>query len=491
MSSAEFSKIRSILWPIHSRELKKFLPMSAIIFFILFNYTILRNMKDTLVVNSAGASLITFLKLYCVTPSAVLFVVMYMKVSSLVSRENIFYVMLAPFLVFFLIFAFFLYPNVDAIHPAKETIEGLYKTAPNLKGFIDIYAYWSYSLFYVLSEIWGSVGVSLLFWQFANQVVKMDESKRFYALFIAIGNLSLIACGVISSYLSSGVESIIPKGMDKWTFSLTVQMVLVAIGGTIAMLLYRWLHVAVLPFEKQDEEQKPKKGKKEKPGLGESMRIIFASKHLQLIAALVIAYGVSINLVEVQWKNQVKNYYLGDKVGFNKFMNVYSMWTGFTSIIFGWFVGSGILKKLSWSIAAIVTPLAVLAGGVVFFVATFSGGIFNSLGINPIAVAAFMGAGVVLVSKVIKYGLFDPTKEMAYIPLDVELKTKGKAAVDVIGGRVGKAGGAFTQSMLLVLMATTNVVAIAPFSAAIFLVVCVMWCYAVKALGKEMKKFQS
>ena len=46
----EFSKLRRIFFPIHSYELKKAIPMGMIFFFILFNYTCLRNIKDSLIV---------------------------------------------------------------------------------------------------------------------------------------------------------------------------------------------------------------------------------------------------------------------------------------------------------------------------------------------------------------------------------------------------------------------------------------------------------
>jgi ATP:ADP antiporter, AAA family len=495
----EFTGLRALLWPIHNHELKKFLPLAFIMFCILFNYTLLRDTKDTIVVNSAGAQAISFLKLYCVTPAAVLFVIFYAKLTNIMSRENVFYAVVMPFLIFFGAFAFIIYPNLQALHPSPETITALKSSYPALGGFIDIYAYWSFSLFYVLAEIWGSAMIALMFWQFANHVVRMRESKRFYALFLVIGNLSLILSGQAVVFCSEDIKQFFPTHEEAWQMSLYLMMGSVVIFGFIAMALYRWMHTSVLTdkrFFDPEEIAAPKK-KKEKPSLMESVKIIFRSPELGLIAVLIMAYGVTVNLVEVQWKNQLGLYYAGDKGGYNAFMGNFSTITGIFTILFGWLVGSNVLRRVSWFSAAVITPLVITVLGTVFFFFIFAKDwvefILQALATTPVAAACFLGAGIVIVSKGIKYGLFDPTKEMAYIPLDDELKTKGKAAVDVIGGRAGKAGGAFVQSNLQILLASTvvaggaNVVSVtAPYAFVIFAVVGLLWLYAVKGLSKKV-----
>lgn len=496
----EFTGLRAALWPIHNHELKKFLPLAFIMFCILFNYTLLRDTKDTIVVSSAGAGAISFLKLYCVTPAAILFVIFYAKLTNVLSRENVFYAVVTPFLVFFGAFAFIIYPNLEAFHPSVESITLLKESYPTLTGFIDIYAYWAFSLFYVLSEIWGSAMIALMFWQFANHVVRMNESKRFYALFLVIGNISLIFSGKFVVFCSQDIKQYYSTLEEAWQVSLYLLMGSVVIFGFIAMGLYKWMHTSVLTdkrFFDPETDTGPKKKKKEKLSLGESAKMIIRSPELGLIAILIMAYGVTVNLVEVQWKNQLGLYYAGDKGGYNAFMGNFSAITGIFTIAFGWLVGSNVLRRVSWFTAATITPLVITVLGSIFFAFIFAKEwvdfILEALATTPVAAACFLGAGIVIVSKGIKYALFDPTKEMAYIPLNDELKTKGKAAVDVIGGRAGKAGGAFVQSNMQMILATVGlsggahlVAPTAPYAFVVFAIICVAWLYAVKALSKKV-----
>ena len=94
-----------------------------------------------------------------------------------------------------------------------------------------------------------------------------------------------------------------------------------------------------------------------------------------------------------------------------------------------------------------------------------------------------------VLSKATKYSFFDPTKEMAYIPIDRELKTKGKAAVDIVGARLAKALGALLQSSLFIIFPAASYATITPYLMVIFIIVALIWMFDVKLLFAEYDKF--
>src|ERR1700722_5155542 len=181
----EFGKWRSFFWPIHTFELKKVLPMFLMFFGISFNYTILRDTKDTLIVTApgSGAEAIPFIKVWLVVPCAIIFMLIYAKLSNVLSKQKLFFAVVAPFLVFFASFSTVIYPHRDLLHPtvAADALQAM--LPEGLMGLVAIFRNWTYAVFYVLAELWGSVMLSLMFWGFANDITRVGEAKRFYALF--------------------------------------------------------------------------------------------------------------------------------------------------------------------------------------------------------------------------------------------------------------------------------------------------------------------
>ena len=494
----EFSKLRRMLFPIHSYEMKKAIPMGFIFFFILFNYTCLRNLKDALVVTNSGAEALSYLKLFCVTPSAILFMLVYTKASDILKNEHLFYATLSPFLLFFGLFAFVIYPNREWFHPSAETIAAWQAAYPTLHWPIALIGIWSYGVFYVLAELWGSTLISLSFWPFANQVCKMSEATRMYAFFGLMAQFSLLFVGVVGKWASDIRNSVAP-GEDPWQKTLNYLLSTVVIFGVLTMLIYRWIYTNVLTDKRlYDKPELPGvKKKKKKAGLVESFKTIFTSPYLGLIAMLVICYGISVNLIEGLWKSQLKVQYPNEN-DYNTFMSMNTIYTGIASMVM-LIVGSNVLRIFRWVSAALITPLVFTIGGILFFTfIVFKDNLTESLanlGTSPVFMAVILGAVIIIIAKATKYALFDLTKEMAYIPLDEEMKVKGKAVVDVVGGRLGKSGGAFIQVVCFSIgTAITGIkptyFEIVPYLFGMFVIICVLWLLSVKSLGKKVEAAQ-
>jgi ATP:ADP antiporter, AAA family len=328
----------------------------------------------------------------------------------------------------------------------------------------------------------------LLFWQFANQITKTEEAKRFYSMFGLLGNVALPLVAVTFHLFLSEDTHIVPENVK-----LIPVLCVTILSGLMVIFLYGWINRNVLTDPRLYDAGAPgaAKKKKAKLSLGESFKMILTSRYLGLLVTLVLAYGISINLVEGVWKSKIKELYPTVE-SYTAYMGTFQAYQGVVAILF-MLVGSNILRKVSWATAAIFTPIMILITGLAFFsFIFFDKGIGLELaaflGTGPLALAVMVGMAQNVLSKATKYSLFDSTKEMAYIPLDDEMKSKGKAAVDVIGGRFGKSGGGIIQSTFFMLIPSFTFTEATPYFAGIFFLVVILWIFAVSALGKEYAK---
>ncbi|MDR1488483.1 MAG: NTP/NDP exchange transporter [Holosporales bacterium] len=495
-ATPEFSKWRGILFPVHNFELKKFLPMGLMMLGILFIYTLVRDLKDTLMVTKAtggGAETLGFIKLYGVTPAAILSMMVFVKLANIFSKEKLFYVIVTFFLGFYVVFGFILYPLRDYIHMSADTIASLQASWPTLHWVWPVIGNWSYALFYILAELWGSVVLGALFWQFANEITRVKEARRFYSLFGFVGNFGLLASGTVIVICAGLAKKGDALGLtDTFQQNLKYQTGAVIFFGLLVIGLYRWMNKKVLTDPKLYAPGEGKK-KKEKINLGflKSLKCIVTSKYLLMIAILPLAYGISINLVECVFKGQIKMLY-PDANDYNAFMGKLSFITGSVTIIV-MLIGTNILRIFSWKVAAAITPIFIAITATVFYGAVMyenaMGMTATICGASVLVIAVYTGFIQNSFSKGVKYSLFDSTKQMAFIPLDQEMKIKGQAAIEIIAGRGGKSGGAAIQSTLLMIVGGgVSLSSMVNILGTIVLIITALWIMSVFGISKEFEK---
>ncbi len=492
----EFSKIRSFLWPIHMRELKKFVPMLVIFFFIGFNYSILRITKDALVVTApgSGAEALPFIKVWAILPMAFLFTFIFTRVSNRLNREKVFYFMMSIFIAYFLLFNFILYPYRESLHP-HELADRIQSCLPlGLKGLVAIFRNWTYSTFYIMSEMWSTIIMTVLAWGFANDVTSVKDAKRYYGVLGIAINISGIAAGHIVTTLSNHTYNpALGVGSDAWGQSIFLINSIVILGALICVASFRYMHKQGHGYN--SEIYKHHHGEsKVKMGLRKNFAYLAKSKYLICISVIVVMYNIAINLIEVVWKDQMKQL-CPNPNEFNAYMGQVLTAGGIVATIISIFVLGHVIRRFSWKSNAMISPIILISTGIAFF----SFILFKDtvtlkkvaywVGTSPLAVGVFLGSVQNCLARASKYTFFDSTKEIAFIPLSKESKLKGKAAIDGVGSRLGKSGGSVIHQGLLVFSGT--VALSTPYVAVLLFGVITAWMIAVKSLGKQFSQLVS
>jgi len=278
----------------------------------------------------------------------------------------------------------------------------------------------------------------------------------------------------------------VEEGVDPWQMSLVYLISACLISGCLLLGAFTYMQRVVVNDPNLVEEKQTKKAKsKSNMSMGESIRYLMNDTYILDLGVLVIGYGMAINLIEVTWKSRLKLQY-PEANDYAAFMGKYSSATGYCTIGL-MLVGQRFLAWFGWGVTAVCTPVVCLVTGFFFFSLILFPAMWDpvatSLGYDALLLSVLVGTAQNVGTKATKYGMFDPTKEMAYIPLDAEQKTKGKAAIDVIAGRMGKSGGSLIQQFLIIFLGTLS--ACAPYIGIFLLLITLGWIRAVWRLNTQ------
>ncbi len=480
-TSKPLGKFRKRFFPIYNHELPQISPLFILFFLVTMNYGILRSMKDALIQATGGAVLIARVKFFAVIPSAVLFKFMYDTLSRKTGSNGRVYGVLLYFIGFFLLYWFVLHHFTSSENPTKEM--------PVWEAFSMV---WPSVLFYINAEMYGSLVLSVVTWAFVNEITPRKLGERCYSTFSISTGVATFIAGYLSSYLSAPA-------------SQPVLITIIITGNVLYILVYFYFtrNIALHP---EQYTIAPKKGKKKKKlGFIDSVKYLFTSEnagYIFLILCLVVSYGIGVNLFEAvykEWLNHVADlkYHINSE-GFassKEYRKAFSMQMsglqlqliGITSLVTTLFLASFVNNK-GWRIAALFVPVSFFILVVAFFSAIT---LMDRNDVQSASGVLYLGVTVVVCVKSFKYVFFDRTKELLYKGFSTpEEQAYSKSAVDGVGSRFGKAGGAFIVQFLTTWVCGFDVLDITGIFFLLVMVTVSLWIFAVLSAEKKYQKMK-
>lgn len=488
--SSSFGKLRSLLWPIHRSECKKVLSMVVLFFLLCVSYSLLRNLKDIVVLTAknSGAEVLPFIKVWGILPAAIIGTWGYTQLCSRFKREKVFYIVISSFLIFFLMFAFILNPLKEIFHfHGLQTY--LMEVLPSgFKGLIAMCCNWTFTLFYIIAELWSILVLSVLFWGVANDISTVSEAKRSYGILNVGSNIAPLLGGLIAIYATNKMSLFfLSETQDVWGQTIIKLVLIVSTLGVAAMFLFYWMQKNV--FTKPLTEVRGESKGKSRLSLRASIRYLLKSRYLTCIAMIVLGFNISINLTDILWKKQLTKFF-ADPNEMLEHLSKIQIWLSIFAT-FGAVLFTSLVRKMGWTFIAIITPLIMTTMAIGFFGFLFYGDLLATIsltlfGISPLAMTVYLGSMQNCLSKAGKYSVFDASKELAFLPLDAESRLRGKAAIDGLGAGVGKSGASLLYQGLLVM--TGGIAFCGPYIAIILSIVFLTWIYSVISLGKQFNE---
>ena len=405
-----------------------FLPLFGCFFLVLFSYSFIRPVCESLFLSSWGASKMPHV-----------WIISALATAAVVWVYNKFVVSTRPSRLFavsnFLAVAFFL-------------LFYLYFSAKN-RGFS--------LMAFIVKDIYVVILIEQL-WTFCDTTFSEKRAKILYG-FLA-GGCSI--GGIVASVMTSELASVLGSK----------NLIFVGCG---ALLLGVWLfgHAnrkggAVLARARKKGTDNAQESEK-KGSIWGGFDVVLKSKYLILICVMLMLSQFVTALIGLQF-NQVLEVQVTEMDLRTAYLARFYGATNVISLVLQFGISAPMLHFLGILLSLVLVPAIMGAGSLAFFFAPTMGVLF----------------GTRLANKSLSYSIFRSAKEILYIPLSYIEKYKGKAVIDMFIYRFAKGG---IGAVIIGMQAVMTVTALRINYMVIGLII--VWILIVPLLIKEYKKRES
>ena len=450
-------------------SIRTFSLMFAVIFLLNLNYTILKSVRKTLAIADLGGSAtsIPFFELFGVLPAAVFMAWFLSKILRNYSMKKVFLFTLFIFISFFILFAGVCYPKLIMM---EKTLNSTYITQ------------FSSMSFYVMGELWKPALIQILFLGFINFNISVEQAKGIYPSLMLGASLGAILAAPITVFCNSKMFwKLHPFASSRWGHSLILMMSLVFFIGCLTAVFYSRLCNYFKSSEKTYEEEK-------KFSLKEAVNFFFNSKSLRLMGWIVFADYIAYSLAEVLFLEVLRHKY-PLPCDYCSYMGYLSFWHSILTIFSALIIAPICLKKAKWVSCAFILPIGLLfiEGIFFFFLCTenFTSSILNLNHSQWLTVVVMIGSILFCSCRAIKYTIFDPCKELAFIGMPKTSRMKGKIIIDGLCSKFGR--GTSSAATLSFVSISGSLLASSYLTSIVALSIIISLILTTGKLGKELE----
>lgn len=308
--------------------------------------------------------------------------------------------------------------------------------------------------FYLFGDLYSTLMVATFF-AFLNDSVTPGAAKRLYGL-VGLGG---VCGGVFGSSVVSANMAILTYSSWLWICS----------GLTLLIIVVAWAAGRQVTVPDTSMDANPAANSPGGNAATEGARLVFSSRYLLSILAIVGLYEIISTIIDFQFTFTVSHYLDGADIG-RHFALVYSL-TNWVSLLVQLFLTSFIMTRFGLTVALLVLPFTIALGSSAFL-------LFPALWVGSLLSTADNG---------FSYSINQSAKEALYVPTTEAEKYRAKAFIDMFVQRFAKAIAVLIS--LGITFAVTDISSLR-YLGLVTLVLLIVWVMAARFAGRQFRELE-